>query len=704
LVPWDYQASAARASIGRNTLLVLPTGLGKTIVALLHVQSILGSVQEGLCIMMAPTKALLVQHLELFKAHLGLGDAGLAIVDGETTPDNRRDFYKGLGGRRVVLFMTPQTVLHDLEKGRIPREWVVDIVVDEAHHATRGDPYALVYAYLREHGVSPRVLAMTASPGETEQRIVDVCQNLGINPADSIIKTRDDLDVAPHVYKLDVKRYAVDLTPEYEQVRAALVAVLREPCTWLESAGIAVGIEGISGDSLRLPSMQSLQALFEKHAPGMPARGALDDDEDPAVDPDPEPAPDVDPDEVAMQGPVVPASRWEVVSRLALAMKARHCVELVETQGFPALVAYHEKQVAKLESEPSKATVALLQHPQYRSALLAVGKLVSDGSPAARHPKLEALASVMEAFVREHPTSRCIVFTKYRASIPMLVAHLSGVKGVEARRFVGQGDASPKDKGMDRETQQAVLREFKETRSFNVLVATKAAEEGLDVADCDMVAFYEATASVIQFIQRQGRAGRRRDGTIAIMLANGTADQLNAAMLDEKLAAMPGIYYRVQRIQVSPRPAPRPVRKVAARQSISVNPGCFLASGIVAGLTAESIVARLDTAVPGDIALPGGSVVRVITTADAELWDAEITREELPGVVRPVLAVFIDDPAGSWGAMVSGLEGRLAGTGIEVWSFASAVELATLVVMAAEGTRLIPPHGADPAVGETSRS
>ncbi len=681
LVPRDYQASAAEASVARNTLLVLPTGLGKTIVALLHVQSILGSVKEGLCLMMAPTKALLVQHRDLFQKHLRLADAGLAIVDGETAPDNRRDFYKSLAGRRVVLFMTPQTVLHDLEKGRIPRERVVDLVVDEAHHATRGDPFALVYSYLREHGVSPRVLAMTASPGETEARIVDVCQNLGINPADSIIKTREDPDVQPHVFRLDVKRYAVDLTPEYERTRGMLVAVLREPCAWLESAGIAVG--EVTDDSLKLPSMQSLQALFERHAPGVPARGALDGDEDPAIDPDPEPAPDIDLEAGEMQGPAAPASRWEVVSRLALAMKARHCVELVETQGFPALVAYHEKQVAKLQDEPSKATVALLQHPQYRAAMLEVGKLLSEGSPSACHPKLEALSQVMAGFTAGHPASRCIVFTKYRASIPMIVSHLGTVQGVSPRRFVGQGSASPKDPGMDRDTQQGVLREFK-SGAFNVLVATKAAEEGLDVADCDMVAFYEATASVIQFVQRQGRAGRRRDGSIAIILANGTADQLNAAMLDEKLAAMPGIYYRVQRIKISPRQVPRPVRKAVVEPTISVNPGCFLAAGIVAGLAAERIGTRLDATIPGDIALPGGLGVRVITTADAELWDAEITREELPGVARPVVAVLVDGPAGSGAAAVSGLEGRLAGTGIEVWPFASAVELATLATMATE--------------------
>jgi len=50
---------------------------------------------------------------------------------------------------------------------------------------------------------------------------------------------------------------------------------------------------------------------------------------------------------------------------------------------------------------------------------------------------------------------------------------------------------------------------------YNVLVATSVAEEGLDIAECDLVVFYETVASIIKFIQRQGRTGRKRAGTVA---------------------------------------------------------------------------------------------------------------------------------------------------------------------------------------------
>ncbi|NMC08657.1 MAG: DEAD/DEAH box helicase family protein, partial [Candidatus Lokiarchaeota archaeon] len=650
--PRGYQVTASRQSIERNTLLVLPTGLGKTIVALLHVQAILSSVAAGICLMMAPTKALLVQHRDLFQHNLAIPDAGLAIVDGETMPDNRRVYYQSLTGKRIVLFMTPQTVLHDLEKGRLPRAAIIDLVVDEAHHATRGDPYALVYAYLREHHIQPRVLAMTASPGETEQHIIDVCQNLGINPADMIIKTREDPDVEAYVFHLDVKRYELDLTPEYEDVRGRLVAVLREPCAWLQSAGLAGKKVAVGADSLSLPSWEELQVLADKHLAGASARGIGEGEIEP----------DADTQSADQPALAVPGARRELVSNLVLALRARHCVELVETQGFPALLAYHEKLAAKVAEEPTESLLALVTHPQYKAAIDDAGKLVSEGSPRARHPKLDALGDVMRDFTAAHPASRCIVFTKYRASIPMLVEYLSGVAGVAARRFVGQGSPSPKDVGMNRDEQQAVLRAFK-AGEFNVLVATKAAEEGIDVAECDMVAFYEATASVIQFIQRQGRAGRRRDGNIAIMHARGTSDQLNAAMLDGKLAAMPGILYRVQHVRAASMPAPRPaavtrmpkppsskqkapsstITKKEAPPPILVHPDCIGASVIVAGLAAAGIEARADRSIPeSSMVLAGGVQVRVINTNDAEDWTAELTIEELPGAARRVVAVCPD--------------------------------------------------------------
>ncbi|NMC05574.1 MAG: hypothetical protein GYA24_10190, partial [Candidatus Lokiarchaeota archaeon] len=245
-----------------------------------------------------------------------------------------------------------------------------------------------------------------------------------------------------------------------------------------------------------------------------------------------------------------------------------------------------------------------------------------------------------------------------------------------------------------------VLRAFK-AGEFNVLVATKAAEEGIDVAECDMVAFYEATASVIQFIQRQGRAGRRRDGSIAIMHARGTSDQLNAAMLDGKLAAMPGILYRVQHVRAASMPAPRPaavtrmakppsstqkapsstITKKQAPSPILVHPDCIGASAIVAGLAAAGIEARADRSIPeSSLVLAGGVQVRVINTNDAEDWTAELTVEELPGATRRVVAVCPDGQGDLDVKVVDILARLLSRARIDVWACKDGRSIAAQVI------------------------
>ncbi|GBC75147.1 ATP-dependent RNA helicase DeaD [archaeon HR06] len=61
--------------------------------------------------------------------------------------------------------------------------------------------------------------------------------------------------------------------------------------------------------------------------------------------------------------------------------------------------------------------------------------------------------------------------------------------------------------------------------SFNILVATQVGEEGLDIAECNLVIFYDNVPSAIRFIQRRGRTGRRNPGKVVIMLTKGTLDE-----------------------------------------------------------------------------------------------------------------------------------------------------------------------------------
>ena len=58
---------------------------------------------------------------------------------------------------------------------------------------------------------------------------------------------------------------------------------------------------------------------------------------------------------------------------------------------------------------------------------------------------------------------------------------------IRAHKFVGQAHRGSA-KGLTQKTQIRLIKEFKEG-VYNVLVGTSVAEEGLDIAECDLVIF-----------------------------------------------------------------------------------------------------------------------------------------------------------------------------------------------------------------------
>ncbi|MEX2715787.1 MAG: hypothetical protein Q6370_005750 [Candidatus Sigynarchaeota archaeon] len=168
---------------------------------------------------------------------------------------------------------------------------------------------------------------------------------------------------------------------------------------------------------------------------------------------------------------------------------------------------------------------------------------------------------------------------------------------------------------------------------------------------------------------------------MAILLASGTADQLNAA-LDEKLAAMPGIYYRVVHARAPGLPPPRPPSVTRAAPGngtaataatttpppspVLVHPSCPWKAAILASLAARGIDARVDGAMPGELALPGGIGVRIINQNDAAGYDASIAVEELPGVARRAVIVLPEAGSVMDTGVLQRLSRALAPEGIDV--------------------------------------
>ena len=105
----QYQSNISKACLEQSTLVILPTGMGKTVIAL---RVILERLDKGQILLMAPTKPLAEQHSEFFKEYL---DAEVNLFTGAISPAKR----KPLWASTKVIVSTPQVVSKDIENGRV---------------------------------------------------------------------------------------------------------------------------------------------------------------------------------------------------------------------------------------------------------------------------------------------------------------------------------------------------------------------------------------------------------------------------------------------------------------------------------------------------------------------------------------------------------------------------------------------------------
>ncbi|HEX9907840.1 MAG TPA: helicase-related protein [Thermoplasmata archaeon] len=464
----DYQINIAAAASEESTLVVLPTGLGKTVVALIVMANTLKA-STGKVLFLAPTKPLVQQHSEFLEQNLT--SFVPTMFTGEIPPKQRKEMWDE--GRLVV--STPQVIENDLDERRIDLKDVDLIVFDEAHRAV--GEYAYVSIGRRYGDVGGLVLGMTASPGSEVGKIAEVCENLGITNVE--IRSEQDEDVIKYTQNIDVQYIGVSVQ------------------------------EGMG------PVIYLLNQIFDEQVRKLREFGYLD------------PKKPTTTRDLLEAGRVIRAklnsgtknyNLFRAASMQSLAMKVNHAVELGETQGRGALEKYIEKQTMEgSDKGGSKAARDLVKDARFQQARTLVQTMERD------HPKLEAIIPIIQRQFIEKPGSRVIVFTHYRDTCDLMTQTLEKIDGLKPVRFVGQASKG-EDVGLTQGEQKEIIDKF-QTGEYNILVSTSIAEEGLDIPTTDLVVFYEPVASEIRTIQRRGRTGRRRAGKVVMLVTRHTKDE-----------------------------------------------------------------------------------------------------------------------------------------------------------------------------------
>ncbi|MFD1640406.1 DEAD/DEAH box helicase [Halohasta litorea] len=464
-----YQIQLAGTARNGNTLVCLPTGLGKTTVSLLVTAERLQDV-GGKSLFLAPTKPLVEQQAEFYRDALTIPDDEIVVFTGEVRPDDRAELWES----STVVIATPQVVENDLVGNRISLADVTHLTFDECHRGT-GD-YAYVYIAERYHADArkPLVTAMSASPGGTKEDIQIICENLGLDTVE--VMTDEDADVDDYTYETDIEWKRIDLPDEILAMRDGINEVIEDRLEKLRELGVT---KATSPDI----SQKQLNKI------GAELRQLINNDQ---------------------------SEGYQGMSVHAEIMKLRRAVTLVETQSVESVRRYFERQKnAARSSGASKASQRLIAEPKVQEAMRAAERY--DGL----HPKFSQTRILLAETLGINDGDRVIVFTESRDTAEALTDFLS--QNFHVRRFVGQGDKEGSD-GMTQTEQKETLDAFR-NGEFEVLVSTSVAEEGLDVPEVDLVLFYEPVPTAIRSIQRKGRTGRQDSGRVVVLLANDTRDE-----------------------------------------------------------------------------------------------------------------------------------------------------------------------------------
>ncbi len=320
------------------------------------------------------------------------------------------------------------------------------------------------YAYVwlaKKFEECSQILAMSASPASTNDRLTDIKNNLYVEH----FEFRNESSLSTFIPAKTQEKIFVELTDAQKNISKLLKDMLKDNIGILYSNNL---IKSSDVSKIRKTKLLMLQKqLFKLQNKEM--------------------------------------ETFVLISTTTICIKLLHLIEMVETQSTKSF----SKAMLKIESQTDrvKASKKIVNDWRYSRIKLLINNLNKSYSG-----KVEKILELIDE------TQKIIIFSQYRNTVDELVDVINSQSNSVAKAFVGQRG------GLTQKKQIEILDAYR-NNEFNVLVATSVSEEGIHIDNADVGIFYEPVPSALRTIQRRGRIGRINVGKIYLLITKNTIDE-----------------------------------------------------------------------------------------------------------------------------------------------------------------------------------
>ncbi|MEI6731157.1 MAG: DEAD/DEAH box helicase [archaeon] len=474
IIPREYQQKIFDTCKEKNTLVVLPTGLGKTLIAVLLAIERLKKYPLKKILFLAPTKPLVEQHYHYFKKNLPELFADIQLFTGEVKAEKRKEIWQ----TAEIILSTPQCIANDLDHMLYDLTNISLLIIDEAHRCLKNYDYTKIVSKYKNTASSQRILGLTASPGSDPAIIAEICTHLDIETIE--LRTRDSEDVVPYVQEIEFEKIEIPFPLEFVEIKILLKRIWDSKVEQLKNRHLLFA----PANKITLLNLQK---------------------------------------KLAAQASPSNFNALVGMSLTAQAIKISHAQELLETQTLSGLRAYLDGLIQQAKDKKTKGVQTLVNSAEFQAANLSLNTIMNKGM---EHPKIQTVTDIITKQIAENPKSKSIVFSQFRETANVIAKSLNQIPGARAAIFIGQANKGKDNAGLSQKEQKEVIEKFK-TGEINVLCSTSIGEEGLDIPEVNSVVFYEPIPSAIRKIQRTGRTARLSKGKLIILITKDTRDEIS---------------------------------------------------------------------------------------------------------------------------------------------------------------------------------